>query len=78
MHKQLTQFKSVINGIENYFHFDASCPVAIAKEALFECLKWVGQIEDAAKEAKKASDDEPKSDQQDEQKIEPIGNEDAS
>jgi hypothetical protein len=51
MQKQLTLFKSVINGIENYFHFDANCPVDIAKDALLECLKWIGQIEDAAKAA---------------------------
>ena len=51
MQKQLTLFKSVINGIENYFHFDCNCPVPIAKEALLECLKWIGQIEDAAKAA---------------------------
>lgn len=54
MLKQLTQFKSVIQGIENFFHFDVNCPVPIAKEALFECLKWVGQIEDAAKAAQEA------------------------
>jgi hypothetical protein len=51
MQKQLTLFKSVINGVENYFHFDATCPTNIAKEALIECLKWIGQIEDAAKAA---------------------------
>jgi hypothetical protein len=49
MLKQLTQFKSVINGVENFFHFYVNCPVNVAKEALFECLKWIGQIEDAAK-----------------------------
>jgi len=51
MQKQLTQFKSVIQGIENHFHFDSSCPVNVAKEALLECLKWIHQIEDAAKSA---------------------------
>ncbi len=56
MLKQLTQFKSVINGIENYFHFDCNCPVNIAKEALFEALKWIGQIEDAAKAAQAEQD----------------------
>jgi hypothetical protein len=61
MQKQLTQFKSVIQGIENHFHFDSACPVNIAKEALLECLKWIGQIEDAAKSSaemqSKAEDD---------------------
>lgn len=49
MQKQITQFKSVINGIESLFHFDQTCSVDVAKQALFECLKWIGQIEDAVK-----------------------------
>jgi hypothetical protein len=60
MQKQLTQFKSVINDIENYFHFDTNCPVDVAKAALFECLKWIGQIEDAAKAAQQSLDESPK------------------
>lgn len=59
MLKQLTQFKSVIQGIENFFHFDANCPVPVAKEALFECFKWVGQIEDAAKAAQEKLPEQP-------------------
>jgi len=57
MLKQLTQFTSSIQGVENYFHFDCNCPTNIAKEALFECLKWIGQLEDMAK----AAQDEAKS-----------------
>ena len=49
MLKNITQFKSIIQGIESNFHFDQDCPVAVAKEALFECLKWLGKIEDQAK-----------------------------
>ncbi len=51
MLKNVTQFKSVIQGIENIFHFDQSCPITIAKEAVLECLKWLGQAEDQAKAA---------------------------
>lgn len=49
MNKIISQFRSVIEGVESNFHFDAGCPVATAKEAILECLKWLGQIEDAAK-----------------------------
>lgn len=55
MLKQLTQFKSTIQGVENYFHFDCNCPTNIAKEALFECLKWIGQLEDMAKAQEEAA-----------------------
>lgn len=50
MLKQVTQFKAVIQNIESIFHFDSNCPIAIAKESLLECLKWIGQVEDAAKQ----------------------------
>lgn len=56
MLKNLAQFKSVIQGMENTFHFEQGCPISIAKESLFECLKWLGQIEDQARAAKEASD----------------------
>ena len=46
---QITQFKSVIQEMESVFYFNTNCPVNVAKEALFECLKWIGQIEDAQK-----------------------------
>jgi len=70
MLKNLTQFKSVIQGVESLFHFDANCPVSVAKEAVFECLKWLGQIEDqikALEEAKRKEEEnkeEPKAEQQ--------------
>ncbi len=59
MIKNVTQFKIVINEVECIFSFDANCPINTAKDALFACLKWVGQIEDAAKaqeEAKKSEE----------------------
>ena len=64
MQKQITQFKSVINDIENIFHFDASCPIEIAKLALMDCLKWIGQIEDAQKAqlAQKEAEEKAKAD----------------
>lgn len=54
MIKQVTQFKSIIQGVENTFHFDPSCPIAIAKEAVLEALKWLGQIEDQIKAQQEA------------------------
>lgn len=67
MNKTITQFKSVIQGVESYFHFDVQCPTVIAKEALLECLQWIMNIENAAKAAQEAQDtaqpptpDEPK------------------
>lgn len=55
MQKQITQFKSVIEGVESYFHFDSTTSTAIAKMALLDCLKWIGQIEDAQKAAFEAA-----------------------
>jgi hypothetical protein len=49
MQKAMTMFKSVINGVENFFHFDSTCSTDIAKMALLEALKWIGQIEDGQK-----------------------------
>ncbi len=62
MQKQITQFKSVINEIESIFHFDAACPIEVAKLALMDCLKWVGQIEDMQKQviAQKEAEDKAK------------------
>lgn len=74
MLKQVTQFKSVINEIETIFHFEANCPVNIAKEALLECLKWLGQVEDRAKaqaeaEAKKAEEENQQQTEQEPQVV---------
>ncbi len=49
MQKNLTEFKCIVGEIESHFHFEANCPISVAKEAVFQCLKWIGQIEDAAK-----------------------------
>ncbi len=59
MIKNVTQFKVVINEVESVFHFDANCPTNIAKDALFACLKWIGQIEDAAKPKEEVKSEEP-------------------
>ena len=56
MQSQITQFKVVIGEIESFFHFNSNCPTATAKEALFECLKWIGSIEDAAKSAQSVAE----------------------
>lgn len=49
MPKPMLMFKSVVNGVENFFHFDQSCSTEVAKMALLDALKWIGQVEDAAK-----------------------------
>lgn len=72
MIKNVTEFKSIIQGIESTFHFDQNCPIEVAKNAVLECLKWLGQIEDqikAAQEAQKAAD-EAAAQQKDKQPIE--------
>lgn len=56
MQKQMTMFKSTIQGFESLFYFDSNSSVDIAKMALCECLKWVGQIEDASKQAQVATE----------------------
>ena len=54
MQKQMTLFKSVIGEFENYFYFESGTSTEIAKAALLDCLKWVGQIEDQAKAQQEA------------------------
>lgn len=54
MQKSTTMYKSVIQGIENYFHFDNICSTEIAKMACLDCLKWIGQLEDQAKAQEQA------------------------
>jgi hypothetical protein len=49
MQKQITQFKSVIDGVESHFNFDSTTSTTTAKLALLDCLKWIGQIEDSQK-----------------------------
>ena len=75
MLKNLTQFKSVINGIETFFHFDQACPIEVAKQAILECLKWVGQVEDnikAAQEAAKAAETPAEASKEEEKPAETI------
>jgi hypothetical protein len=49
MPKPMMMFKSVINEVENCFYFDQACSTEVAKLALLDAIKWLGQIEDAAK-----------------------------
>lgn len=59
MIKQVTQFRVIVNDLENIFHFDSSASTNIAKEACLACLKWIGKIEDeAARIASEAKDSE--------------------
>lgn len=54
MLKNLTAFRVIISDFEINFYFDANCPLEVAKAALFECSKWVGQIEDQVRAQKEA------------------------
>ncbi len=58
MQKSVTMFKSVIQGVENYFHFDSACSTEIAKMAVLDCLKWIGQLEDQAKAQEQAKQED--------------------
>ena len=49
MEDKKTEFKVKIQEFESLFYFDETCPLYIAKEALFQCSKWLGKIEDEAK-----------------------------
>lgn len=63
MQKNFTQFKSVINEFESYFHFDVNCPIEVAKASLLECLKWIGKIEDTVKQAQEQANQVQKDEQ---------------
>ena len=72
MLKNITQFKVLIGDQECLFHFDQQCSIGVAKEALFACLKWLGQVEDQAKalEEEKAKEKEEREPEISENKIE--------
>jgi hypothetical protein len=55
----MTRFKVIVNDLECNFYFDSAASTDIAKEAVFQCLKWLGDIEDAAKKAASASEQKP-------------------
>jgi hypothetical protein len=50
MLKNLTQFKVLINDFECTFNFESNCPIEVAKESILQALKWIGKVEDQAKE----------------------------
>lgn len=56
MEKKKTEFKVKIQNFENLFYFDDDCPLYIAKEAVFQCSKWLGKIEDDANSNKKVEE----------------------
>jgi len=66
MIKNQAQFKDTIEEREFQFFCDNDAPTNLAKEFLFRCLKWIGQIEDAAKFQKEQTEKEQP------QKIEPL------
>ena len=78
MNNQFTLFKSVINGVESYFHFNSSTNTEIAKLALLDCLKWIHQVEDIEKAKQVAAQDpegEPNIAPQEQSKVEQMNGE---
>lgn len=71
MQKAMTMFKSVINGVENFFHFDSQCSTEIAKMALLEALQWIGKIEDIQKQAIAQQEAETKAKEESEKEVNP-------
>lgn len=49
MLKNVSQLSVKINGKDHLYHCDMDCPTFEVKEALFQMMKYVGQIEDSAK-----------------------------
>lgn len=58
MLKQVLQFVAKVGEKEGLFHFDHDTSLEAAKEMGFQFMKYLGQIEDAAKAQKAASSPE--------------------
>ncbi len=53
MIKNIKQFKSVVDTFESTFNFDFNTPIAVAKQQIFDCLNWIGKIEESLSEKAK-------------------------
>ncbi len=71
MQKNMTQLKCLVNGKEQIFTCDIDCSTIEVKEALYQFLKYVGQVEDAHA-AKLKEEQDSKVEVIDESKIEMI------
>jgi hypothetical protein len=69
MQKQITQFKSIVNGIESFFHFDSAISTENAMKACLDCIKWIGNIEESQKSQLAATQAQQ---EQEQSKVEPI------
>ncbi len=49
MIKNISRLESIIENKVGHFLLDSDTPIHIAKEMLFQFLKYIGQIEDAAR-----------------------------
>ena len=49
MIKSKSILESIVEGRVSHWHVDADCPLAVAKEMLYQFQKYIGQIEDAVK-----------------------------
>lgn len=55
MLKNFVQWSHKIEEFEGLIHFTPNTPIPIAKELLFQCLKYLGQIEDSAAQQAQAA-----------------------
>ncbi len=55
MLKNLARFESIIEGKVGHFLLDHDTPIAIAKEMCVQFLKYIGQVEDAARAQQEAT-----------------------
>jgi len=53
MLRNITQFKSVVDTFESTFNFDVNTPIPVAKQQIFDCLKWIGSVEESIEKNKK-------------------------
>lgn len=63
MIKNIVQFEASIENRVSRWFIDNDCPLAIAKEMLFQFQKQIGQIEDQAKAQQAAMEEQKKAEE---------------
>ncbi len=59
MLKNIVKLEYIINEKQYYLHCDNDAPLTHVKEALFQFLKYIGQIEDQVKASKPSEEPVP-------------------
>ena len=49
MNKNSSRYEVVVDGKQGHFYFENDTSIPVAKEMLFQCLKFLGQVEDSIK-----------------------------